>query len=178
MIKYILIFMTTINFNQEPNVIFKFDKTSNLDSWKVINDVVMGGKSLGKFFLSTDGNGVFEGDVSIENNGGFSSIRLNTNGIKTNSYKTISLRLKGDGSVFQFRIKGSKYERHSYIYNFQTTGDYETIEIPLQEMKPSYRGYRLDISNFNQEKIEQIGFLKASKKNIPFRLEIEHIYLN
>ena len=36
----------------------------------------------------------------------------------------------------------------------------------------------LDISNFYQDDIQQIGFLKASKKNTPFQLEIKHIHLN
>jgi hypothetical protein len=45
-------------------------------------------------------------------------------------------------------------------------------------MIPSFRGFKLDISNFNQDEIQQIGFLKASKKNTPFQLEIKYIHLN
>ena len=40
-------------------------------------DVVMGGKSSGSFALSPEGHGVFKGAVSLENNGGFSSLRYN-----------------------------------------------------------------------------------------------------
>ena len=170
--------MSVFNFTQNKKVIFEFDKLCNIDAWQVVDDVVMGGKSNSEISLNEDGNGIFKGTVSIENNGGFSSIRLNVNKIETTSNKTIILKLKGDGSVFQFRVKRSKYERHYYIFNFKTTGDWETIEIPLEEMTPSFRGFKLDISNFNQDDIQQIGFLKASKKNTPFRLEIKHIHLN
>ncbi|MGB0770707.1 MAG: CIA30 family protein [Flavobacteriaceae bacterium] len=178
MIAYIIIFMSVFNFTQNKKVIFEFDKSCNIDAWQVVDDVVMGGNSNSEISLNEDGNGFFKGTVSIENNGGFSSIRLNVNKIETTSNKTILLKLKGDGSVFQFRVKRSKYERHSYIFNFKTTGDWETIEIPLEEMTPSFRGFKLDISNFNQDDIQQIGFLKVSKKNTPFRLEIKHIHLN
>ena len=59
---------------QEPQTIFEFKSNSNLDDWQVIDDTVMGGVSNGLLRLDADGNGVFMGDVSIENNGGFSSI--------------------------------------------------------------------------------------------------------
>lgn len=169
--------MTTFCFNQESQIIFEFNKKSNINTWQVVDDGVMGGRSVGQFSLNEEGNGLFEGHVSIENNGGFSSIRLNTNDLQIHTHKTISLSLKGDGSVYQFRLKGSRYERHSYIFNFQTSGKWETIEIPLQDMTPSFRGFKLEISNFDQDVIEQIGFLKASKKNTSFQLEIKHIHL-
>ena len=178
MIAFIIIFMSVFNLTQNIKVIFEFDKSCNIDAWQVVDDIVMGGKSHSEISLNKDGNGVFKGIVSIENNGGFSSISLNLNKIETTLNKTISLKLKGDGSVFQLRVKRSKYERHSYVFNFKTTGNWEIIEIPLEEMTPSFRGFKLDISNFNQDDIQQIGFLKASKKNTPFRLEISHIHLN
>ncbi|MGC6525304.1 MAG: CIA30 family protein [Flavobacteriaceae bacterium] len=178
MIAYIIIFMSVFNFTQNKKVIFEFDTSCNIDAWQVVDDVVMGGKSNSEISLNENGNGLFKGTVSIENNGGFSSIRLNVNKIETTSNKTILLKLKGDGSVFQFRVKRSKYERHSYTFNFNTTGNWETIEIPLTEMTPSFRGFKLDISNFNQDDIQQIGFLKSSNTNTPFQLEIKHIHLN
>lgn len=170
--------MSVFNFAQDKKVIFEFNTSCNIDAWQVVDDVVMGGSSSSEIILNKYGNGVFKGNVSIENNGGFSSIRFNENKIETTSNKTILLKLKGDGSVFQFRVKRSKYERHSYIFNFQTNGDWETIEIPLSEMTPSFRGLKFDISNFNHDNIQQIGFLKASNKNTSFQLEIKHIHLN
>ena len=56
-------------------LIFDFNKNCALNKWIVINDDVMGGKSNGKLILNKTGNAVFKGEVSLENNGGFSSIR-------------------------------------------------------------------------------------------------------
>ena len=72
--KYLLgtiILITAMN----AQIIFDFNKNSNIQGWKFVDDIVMGGKSLGSFKLSPDGFGLFEGHISLENNGGFSSVR-------------------------------------------------------------------------------------------------------
>ena len=71
-------------------VIFDFDKDSNLKNWKIVDDVVMGGKSSGHFELNDDGHAVFYGNISLENNGGFSSVRYQPDRIELNK----ALRIK------------------------------------------------------------------------------------
>ena len=176
MLLYLFILLTMNT--QKMNPIFVFSTDCKLENWQVVDDIVMGGLSNGQLSLNSDGNGVFKGNVSIENNGGFSSIQLNLEGVETANNQIIELQLKGDGSLFQFRIKAAKYDRHSYVYDFKTTGQWETILIPLNKMYPSFRGYTLDIPNFNQSQIERIGFLKASKINSAFQLEIKSISLS
>ncbi len=56
------------------NIIFDFNKNSNIEYWTIVDDVVMGGKSSGRFKLNSEGHGVFEGSISLDNNGGFSSV--------------------------------------------------------------------------------------------------------
>lgn len=55
-------------------VIIDFSPDSNLRDWEVEDDVVMGGRSEGAFSLNQEGNAVFSGNVSLENDGGFSSV--------------------------------------------------------------------------------------------------------
>ena len=75
-VHFFLMFMTLINSKQNATIIFEFNSDCAIESWQVVDDVVMGGKSFGQCTLNNEGNGLFKGDVSIENNGGFSSIRL------------------------------------------------------------------------------------------------------
>ena len=171
---YFIILSLMLNL-QEPQTIFEFKSNRNLEDWQVIDDTVMGGVSNGLLRLDGEGNGVFKGDVSIENNGGFSSIQLSMESIKVNSENSIKLIVKGDGSSFQFRIKNSKYDRHSYVVNFKTSGKWENILIPMNEMTPRFRGYKMSFPNFNKSKIESIGFLKSSKKNTSFKLQIKSV---
>jgi len=162
----------------QPNaVVYQFHKSCNLQQWEMVNDAVMGGMSGGKLSLNTSGNGVFSGHVSIKNNGGFSSIQCRLNPIVVQDFNAFALRIKGDGSVFQLRIKHAQTDRHSFIYNFKTSGEWETVTIPLTKMTASFRGYQLNISNFNKTSFEQIGILKASKSEADFKLSIDSIAL-
>ena len=87
------------------------------------------------------------------------------------------IRIKGDGKCYQFRVKSNKYDRHSYVHDFETSGNWQTIEIPLLEMKPKFRGRGLDISNYQGEVMEEIAFFIANKKAESFKLELDNIAL-
>ena len=157
--------------------IFEFNSNCEINNWQIINDNVMGGRSTASLFLDENQNGVFEGFISTENNGGFSSIQLNTGKIEIGSFKKIELNIKGDGSVYQIRLKNSSNVAHSYIYDFKTNGNWEKILIPLIDMKPSFRGYSLNLPNFNHSTIERIGVLKSSKINSKFKFLIKSLKL-
>jgi hypothetical protein len=161
----------------ESTIIFDFDQNSDISNWYVVDDVVMGGRSGGSFEIGPEGYAIFSGEVSLENNGGFSSVRYNLRKMDVTPYSSIAIRLKGDGKQYQFRVKSDRYERWSYINQFQTKGEWETIEIPLEDLYPSFRGMKLDRPNFSGEKIEEIAFLIGNKKAETFRLELDSIVL-
>ena len=172
-----LILFLIMNTFQTPSLIFNFEPGVSIKGWTVVDDRVMGGRSEGNFEVNSEGLGVFKGYVTTENNGGFSSLRYNFNGLKTAGFKAVVLKLKGDGKSYQFRLKGSDSQRHSYIYSFKTSGELLEISIPLKDFAPSFRGYTLDIPNFDADQIEQIAFLIGNKVKENFRLEIERISL-
>jgi len=61
---HLLLFLVmTLNTAQ---TVFDFDKNSNPELWRVVDDVVMGGRSDGSFGIDDDGHGVFSGSVSTE----------------------------------------------------------------------------------------------------------------
>ncbi|MDV7187304.1 CIA30 family protein [Lutibacter sp. TH_r2] len=155
--------------------IFDFKKQSNTSDWKIVDDVVMGGKSNGSFYLDTNGNGVFEGNVSLENNGGFSSVKYQFEQLKVSKYKKIILRVKGDGKKYQLRFKPDKYHQFAYTTRFQTTKDWQSIEILFSELESTYRGRKLNYPNFPGQELEEIGFLFGNKKNENFKLLIDKI---
>ncbi len=158
-------------------IIFDFNTHSNLSNWVILDDVVMGGKSNGTFKLDDNGYGVFEGSISLENNGGFSSLRYQPNTIDISKYKKIKLHIKGDGKRYQFRIKSNKYNRYTYTTYFQTSFEWQTIEIVLSELTPTFRGRKLNLPNFSGNRLEEIGFLIGNKKNESFKLMLDKIEL-
>ncbi len=158
-------------------IIYDFDEKSDIQNWIIVDDVVMGGKSSGSFKLNADGFGVFEGRISLDNNGGFSSVRYRFEKIETKKYTKISIKLRGDGKEYQFRIKSNSGDSYSYIAPFSTSGEWQEIEIQLKEMYPSFRGRRLDQPNFSNGSIEEIAFLIGNKKREEFKLLIDKIEL-
>jgi len=158
-------------------VIFDFNKSAEIQNWLIVDDVVMGGKSSGTFNLNADGFGVFEGNISLDNNGGFSSVRYRFEKTLVKEYSTVHIKLRGDGKKYQFRIKAKSGDYYSYISPFQTTGEWQEIEIPLKDMYPSFRGRKLDQPNFSDDYIEEITFLIGNKKEEDFQLIIDKIEL-
>jgi len=158
-------------------IIFDFKQNARLQNWETLDDVVMGGRSQGNISLSAEGYGKFSGQVSLENNGGFSSVRYNPSDLMVNPQDQITIRLKGDGKRYQFRVKHDKQAYASYITYFETTGDWEEISILLSDLYPTFRGKNLDQPNFNHHTIQQLGFLIANKKAQHFELLIDKIIL-
>lgn len=159
------------------SLIYDFNKNSSPKDWRIIDDGVMGGLSQGKFSIDADGNGVFEGAVSLENNGGFSSVRYQSDKIKVTKVSKVRIRLKGDGKEYQFRIKDKTSSYYSYITTFKTSGNWETITIQLSDLYPSFRGRTLDLPNFKSDSFQEIVFLIGNKKNESFQLLLDKIEL-
>lgn len=166
----ILFFMTT-----ETTLIFDFSTAESVEEWQVVNDGVMGGLSKSEIEMTNNGHAKFSGHVSLANNGGFASVRHTTKVKIEPEQEQIVLRLKGDGKVYQFRLKSDLHQPESYVKEFQTNGEWQTVKIKLNEFSPQFRGRKLNMPNFNFDKIEEIRFLIANKKEEDFELIIESI---
>lgn len=160
------------------SLIFDFNESSNIQNWRIVDDVVMGGRSSGSFQLSPEGHGLFEGRISLENNGGFSSVRYGFEKIEVAANSKIVIKLKGDGKPYQLRVKEDSTTRHSYVASFATSGEWQEIAVPLADMYPAFRGSKLDLPNFPHRQIEEIVFLIGNEKNEAFRLLIDRVEVN
>lgn len=158
-------------------VIFDSKKKCNPDNWKIINDAVMGGKSSGLFSVTENRICIFRGNVSLENNGGFSLLRYRFRKTIIRNYSKIILRVKGDGKRYQFRIRSNASDEHVYVAFFETSSKWEDIEISLAEMYPTFRGNILEQPNYPKEILEEIAFLIGNKKAENFKLEIGTVIL-
>ncbi len=157
--------------------IYIFSTQTNIREWRIVNDGVMGGISKSNIVLTDAGHGQFSGHVSLENNGGFASIQLNKEIRLTEDKKFIVLRIKGDGKNYEFRLKGNVLQAESYVHQFPTSGEWESLRLPLSDFYPQFRGRKLNLPNFNFESIEQMSFLIANKQEEDFKLLIDWIGL-
>jgi len=171
--KLITIFILALIF--QNMILFNFTSSSNIAYWQIVDDNVMGGRSEGHFKLNSEGYGEFFGEISLENNGGFSSVRYNIELTVPDQYSKFKIRLKGDGKSYQFRVKNNQNERYSYSSEFETSGEWETIVIPFSTMVAVFRGKNLNIPNYQGNQMEEIAFLIGNKKPQNFKLIIDSI---
>lgn len=172
-----LLMITAQNSNTSSITLYDFNEVSRPSGWLIVNDGVMGGLSKGNIGLDDEGNGLFWGRVSLANNGGFSLARLSLSPISVKGKNKIVLDIKGDKKKYQFRLKSKRGQMHSYVKTFETTGDWERVEIPFDELLPRFRGRLLDLPAYPAEQIEEIGLLIGNKVEEDFQLAIRSITL-
>ena len=147
----------------------------NAAGWQVINDGVMGGLSRGE--LVTRGSGLlFRGQISLENNGGFSSVRCRF----VQSFADITgfrLTLRGDRRAYQFRLRADEsVDGVAWRAEFPTNGQMQTIELVLADFEPVIRGRRIARpGTLDPAHVHLLGFMLADRRAGPFELEVHGI---
>ncbi len=147
--------------------------------WMIVNDDVMGGRSVSDAAW-VNGERVirFKGELSLENNGGFASLRgAVTPGFFSNS-KNICIEIKGDGREYQFRLRNSyRFGSYAYVASFQTEkGQWQKHCFNNDSFQAQFRGRQLpNIGPPDFNEIRQVGFLIADKIEQNFTLDIRSI---
>jgi hypothetical protein len=148
-----------------------------VDPWVSINDSVMGGVSTGGMHQAGEGLH-FRGNLSLQNNGGFSSVRRLASEDFTKS-KGIRLTVKGDGRNYQFRLRQDKsFDGVAWRKEFSTDGSVQVFEFTFDQFEPVFRGRLVrNAGPVKPDLISQIGFLIADKNEAPFSLQVFKIDL-
>ncbi|MDB4753863.1 CIA30 family protein [Akkermansiaceae bacterium] len=162
------------------NSVAEFDKAeSDSLSWRVVDDGVMGGLSKGNFGVSDGGILTFKGTLSLENNGGFSSIRTEKVKMDLSGADGLLVRVRGDGRTYQMRFGTDARFRGmeiSFMAEFKTSkGEWLEVKIPYDQFKGSFRGMKLKDEVFDPSKISRVGLLLADKKPGEFELNVDWI---
>lgn len=151
-----------------------FQDADEARRWRAINDDVMGGVSRGGM-RGEDGIGVFHGETSLANNGGFASVRREPQPMDLAGRAGVVLRVRGDGRRYQLRLRTEQlFDGGAYRATFQPpAGTWQRIALPWQAFAAVFRGRRLpDAPPLDPAAIEQLGILIADRQAGPFRLEI------
>ena len=148
------------------------------EEWLVVNDGVMGGLSRSEFVTSADGHATFRGEMSLENNGGFASVRgYDPEGIPPDA-RALEIRVRGDGRTYQLRLRmGESFDGVAYASEFATEEDgWQVIRLPLAGFEPTFRGRRpRNAPPLALEAVRQLGLMIADKREGPFRLDVAWI---
>lgn len=155
-----------------------FGKEKVTGGWMTVNDGVMGGRSQGEIYFTDDAM-VFQGNLSLENNGGFSSIRTNWGQYDLSKYQKIVMRIKGDGRQYGFVLSNaSRFYLPNHKFEFSgKKNEWTTIEMPLRDFHEEVMGRKTGniIDAETLQRIIRMGVILSDKKEGPFKLEIDYM---
>jgi NADH dehydrogenase [ubiquinone] 1 alpha subcomplex assembly factor 1 len=146
-------------------------------TWQIVNDDVMGGVSTSTFQV-TNQTAIFRGAVSLENNGGFASVRTTPANLNLAEATEFILRVRGDGRQYKFTARmNSNFDGAPYQSSFATRkAEWQEIRLPFDKFAPTFRGRQLTGEPpLSAPKLSSIGFLIADQQAGPFQLEIAWI---
>ena len=160
--------------------LFSFDAGADESRWVAVNDGVMGGRSQGGPEVA-GGLLRFSGVLSLENNGGFSSVRTMGRSFDFSGATAVVLRVRGDGRTYQLRLATDARYRGitvSWGGEFPTVaGQWTDVRVPLADLRPSVRGVALQGPPMDPGQVRELGLLLGDKREGPFQLDVDWIAL-
>ncbi|MBB4078526.1 hypothetical protein GGR28_001139 [Lewinella aquimaris] len=159
-----------------PVSVYDFRKGVPATAWQVEDDTVMGGRSAGKLEMTESGHARFYGHVSLENDGGFSSIRHELKPpVDVSGLQRFVVRLKGDGSSYTLRVKSDPSNDYYHQATFPTTGEWEQQAVAFADMEAVHHGEPVDVPNFSAGRVVEVQFLIGNKQEQDFEVLIDRI---
>jgi hypothetical protein len=152
------------------------DPAPRSSAWSAVDDRVMGGVSASQIERTPEGL-LFHGVVSLDQNGGFASIRAEPQDYGLTGATAFILRIQGDGQTYKFGLRtDDAFDGVQYQARFSTRAD-EWLEVvlPITDFQPTFRGRRVDAPVLDPARIRAFGFLIADRQAGPFRLVIQSI---
>lgn len=187
----------------DANVVLLTDFTDPARNarWSVVNDNVMGGRSDGRMAMTmTDldqGIMTLAGNINT-NGGGFTSVRMRIDPTMFTSeqdaavlpeLRAVRLTVRGDAASlkrpFALRLEDNIRRQRGINYRALLPLDpnadpdqWQTIEIAVADMQPTWRGNRLnpnDWAPLDTAQLARLGIILSDVRDGPYRLEIERI---
>lgn len=163
---------------EKPKVLLDFTNPDAAKEWQTVNDGVMGGVSEGKLKITEAKTLEFFGNLSLENNGGFASVRTKAKKLGLEKGDTLVAKVRGDGREYSLNLYVPRpLVAFSYRATVQTKKDeWIEVKVPLDEFEATSFGRALrDAGPVDPPEVNALGFLLGDKKPGPFRLEVEWI---
>ena len=148
-----------------------FSSPEVVQTFGVINDVVMGGVSASRL-RSTAGVMVFEGEVSLENSGGFASFRGPVRFPAESAALLVTVR--GDGQRYKLTLKlDDSTGTAQYQAAFVAPREWQTLRFKPADFAASFRGRAVAAPMVRLVDVQYIGMLISDRQSGPFKIELK-----
>lgn len=167
-----------------PRLLFDFADPLAADLWHPIDDRIMGGVSRSRLRHVPAGHAVFAGELSLERNGGFASVRSAPGDYGLAGAEACLIELRGDSEQDSTQFKLSLltddgFDSVNYQASFAPAGTaWQTLRLPLVGFRASFRGREVPgAPPLDPARIRQLGLLIAARQAGPFALDVKQISL-
>ena len=160
-------------------LLFDFGDPSAVADWGAIDDRAMGGASSSRLRYDPAGHAIFEGNVSLERNGGFASIRSTPASRGTPDTQTCFIEARATGKRFKLNLlTDDAFDSINYQASFTPESAWQTLHIPLANFRATFRGREVPgAPALDPAHIRQVGLKIAERQVGPFALEVRRIGL-
>jgi monofunctional biosynthetic peptidoglycan transglycosylase len=161
----------------KERMLFTFDNADAAEQWQTVNDGVMGGRSDGRFRITDNNTMDFYGTLSLENNGGFASLRSRGTNLGLEKGDSLVVRVRGDGREYSLNLyTPTRRIAFSYRAKFKSKkDDWIEVHVPLDEFVATSFGRVVRNQPLDPTEVNGLGILLGDKKAGPFKLEIDWI---
>ena len=163
-----------------PTVLFDFSVPTAADAWSAIDDRVMGGVSRSRLRHDTAGHAVFEGEVSLAQNGGFASVRSSARAMGRPGAEACLIEVRGENKQFKLSLfTDDGFDSLNHQSSFTPTGgDWQTLCLSISAFRATFRGRDVPgVPALDPARIRQVGLMIAARQAGPFALDIRSISL-
>jgi hypothetical protein len=160
------------------SVLLDFDDDVEIALWTPVNDVVMGGMSRSAFELAAPGIARFRGVVSLENSGGFASVRTAPRGWNSSGASAFVLRVLGDGHAFKFTLRTDDgFDGVQYQSRFTPpAGEWQEARLAVASFAATFRGRIVPgPAPLDPARVRALGLMISDRQAGPFELLVDWI---
>jgi len=150
-----------------------FSSPGVVQTFQVINDGVMGGLSTSRLSQES-GFMSFEGEVSLENNGGFASFR---GPVRFPADSTaLLLTVRGDGRRYKLTLKlDDGAGTAQYQAAFVASQEWKTLRFQPADFQSSFRGRAVAAAPVQFADVRYMGLLISDQQSGRFTIELKEI---
>lgn len=159
---------------------FKFgNSTGQCRDWVLISDNIMGGVTESK--LEYTGNSLLlSGSISLENFGGFASIKTQFGKYDLSEFKGVKIRFKSSRQQFAFTLENSQnWTRPNFKGSFSAKEEntWEVATLYFTDFKEYQIGEPTGnpLNPASLKNMVRLGIITTAKKEGPFTLEVDYV---
>jgi hypothetical protein len=153
--------------------VLDFAKPEVVRAFRVVNDDVMGGVSTSRLSQAPEAM-LFEGTLSLQNNGGFASFRGPVR-FPAGSGELL-LTVRGDGRRYKLTLKvDDRPGTPQYQSAFVAPPEWQTLRFRPGDFAASFRGRAVEAPAVRFAEVQYAGLLISDKQAGAFRIEVKGI---